>query len=264
MQYTIHANQKVLLKIAPELDISHYAIIDYLKKLCLSNSEKIKKKRHVDDDGNVWTWVDLSTVIKQLPCLKINTKSTISKRIQDVIKSGLFDGKRKNQRLYIKPSRLLDELEFDPPFDKTNTTVRTNERTRSYKRTNYNTNDYSIKDSKSEYELSKSRMGGIEQEILDFWNSHDIVVHKKLYDDAQKEIRAIFGYPNDRTETPDEVLSDAKKGIELYATVLQGDEYWWSHKWNLYEFLKRGFKQFQGKTADDYLNRKKSEEVDKF
>ena len=82
------------------------------------------------------------------------------------------------------------------------------------------------------------------QSVLEHWNAQKVVVHKSLSKDAQKEIDKLFmaHYP----------LEDVKKHITLYATILHGKEYFWSYKWNLYEFLKRGLKKFEGKSIEDY------------
>lgn len=80
--------------------------------------------------------------------------------------------------------------------------------------------------------------------ILTHWNLKDIIVHRTLSRDADKEL--------DKLVHCDADVQAITAAIDVYATVLKGDGYWWSHKWNLYEFLKRGLKQFEGKTPDDY------------
>lgn len=82
-------------------------------------------------------------------------------------------------------------------------------------------------------------------DVLEAWNAVKVIIHKTLSKDAQKEIDKLFGEKY--------TLADIKKAIALYATILQGKEYFWSYKWNLYEFLKRGLKKFEGKTPEDYL-----------
>lgn len=86
-------------------------------------------------------------------------------------------------------------------------------------------------------------------ELFDFWNSKKIIEHRKLTPEIGNEItKSLKNYS----------LEEIKFAIETYATVLEkGVEdskrlYWWSHSWTLFEFLKRGMKQFEGKTPDDY------------
>lgn len=81
--------------------------------------------------------------------------------------------------------------------------------------------------------------------VLSVWNEQDVVSHKSLTKDAQREVDKLCDdrYP----------LEEIERAIVLYATILKGQEYFWSYKWNLYEFLKRGLKKFEGKKPDDYL-----------
>ena len=91
-----------------------------------------------------------------------------------------------------------------------------------------------------------------EQKILEHWNSKDIITRKEMSRDAKNEVRLLMREEKKR----DEILECVLKAIDVYATVLKGDEYMWSYKWNLYEFLKRGFKKFDGKTVEDYKKEK--------
>lgn len=53
-------------------------------------------------------------------------------------------------------------------------------------------------------------------------------------------------------------VEELKEMIEFYATILEAgvpekeQKYFWSYKWNLFEFLTRGLKKFDGKTLADY------------
>lgn len=88
------------------------------------------------------------------------------------------------------------------------------------------------------------------QEVFSFWLSQNVIKPRTLNSDTGKEIlKALKNYS----------LEEIKTAIETYATVLERgvDEtkraYWWSHSWTLFEFLKRGMKQFEGKVPKDYL-----------
>lgn len=71
--------------------------------------------------------------------------------------------------------------------------------------------------------------------ILEFWNSKNIIVHKKLSDKVKRKIKATIDlYSHD----------EVKKAINNYATILHDDKYFWSYKWTLEEFLQRGFEKF--------------------
>jgi len=84
-------------------------------------------------------------------------------------------------------------------------------------------------------------------EILKYWNSKDIVVHRKLpksnnttLEGALKSL--VNGQPKLGLEgyTTDEI----KHAIDNYAEVINSDKYYWTYKWNLTEFLVRGFEKF--------------------
>ncbi len=77
--------------------------------------------------------------------------------------------------------------------------------------------------------------------IFRHWNAQRIITHRKLSDKQKGHIRARLaeGY------TVDEIL----EAIDNYAAVLHGDEYYWTHRWRLDEFLLHGLDRF--KSASD-------------
>ena len=72
--------------------------------------------------------------------------------------------------------------------------------------------------------------------IFDFWNSKNIIKHKSISKTLRGHINARLtgGYAVDE-------LTDA---MNNYAEVLQSDQYYWTHKWSLQEFLLRGLDKF--------------------
>ena len=88
-------------------------------------------------------------------------------------------------------------------------------------------------------------------EIYEYWNLQEIIVHRKLREDIKSEIRKVLKKYN---------ITEIKKMIDLYTTILHGEEYFWDYKWNLVEFLQRGLRQFEGKGTDDYLKEENREE----
>ncbi len=50
-------------------------------------------------------------------------------------------------------------------------------------------------------------------------------------------------------------LDEVKKCIDTYATILLDDNYYWTYKWNLYEFLSRknAISTFVGKEPKNYV-----------
>lgn len=71
--------------------------------------------------------------------------------------------------------------------------------------------------------------------LFEYWNSKQIIVHKKL---TEKMITKISGTL--KNYSPDEI----KTAIDNYTTVTKGDEYYWTYKWTLEDFLQRGMEKF--------------------
>ena len=82
------------------------------------------------------------------------------------------------------------------------------------------------------------------QAIFLHWNEQKITVHQTLSTEAEKEIEKLL-----KKKTVQEI----KNLISLFGTVYRGPEYFWTHKWNLYEFLKRGTSRFDGKIPQDFI-----------
>lgn len=146
MHFTINANQKQLQKHCPDLNINHYAIIDVLKSMCLSHSEEIRESR-ITKDGRQYTWVDLQHVIEELPCLTFNSTGTLSKRVKEIVASGLFDKETKGRKMYVSPTPKLDKIdrktsaEDSQPFRTRNDTVSLTKQNRFVHESNHNTSN---------------------------------------------------------------------------------------------------------------------------
>lgn len=71
--------------------------------------------------------------------------------------------------------------------------------------------------------------------VFNHWNTKNIIVHKKLTDKIKRKISgSLEAYSVD----------DLKKAIDNYNIVLKGNEYYWSYKWTLEDFLQRGIEKF--------------------
>jgi len=71
--------------------------------------------------------------------------------------------------------------------------------------------------------------------VFNHWNQQNIIIHKKLTDDMRNAIiRALRDYTNEET----------RAGISNYAEIVHGQEYYFTHKWTLKDFLKRGLEKF--------------------
>lgn len=65
--------------------------------------------------------------------------------------------------------------------------------------------------------------------IFEFWNEQNIIKHRKMNQQMKSHINARL-----KEYTVDEL----KKAILNYSTVLNNDEYYWTHKWSLQDFMK--------------------------
>jgi hypothetical protein len=147
MKYNININQIILAK--TDLDIIDGAILDDLYYLCSSPSEKVEKHRK-----NGFTWVNFNYLLEEMPLLRIKAKSRVSERVKKIALAGYILTWREGNKLYIKMTGKVDELfvksnDLSPPFVKTNTSVRQNERKtpRTVRQTehNHNTNNHNTK-----------------------------------------------------------------------------------------------------------------------
>lgn len=91
-------------------------------------------------------------------------------------------------------------------------------------------------------------------QVFEKWNDKKIIVHKKLPSDFKSAIQtAIKNYG----------FEDVIDRIDFYATILEnGIEekdriYYWTYRWTLYEFLKRGLKKFYGQSLEMYRRKQR-------
>lgn len=85
-------------------------------------------------------------------------------------------------------------------------------------------------------DIIKKNYNNIYTRIFSFWNSKNIVAHRKLTD---KMKRSINGRLRD-----DYQEDEIKTAIENYSIILNGQEFFWNHRWTLQDFLQRGFDKF--------------------
>jgi len=76
----------------------------------------------------------------------------------------------------------------------------------------------------------------IYSDIFDFWNELGIVVHKDIFltEYASSIKKAVKLYE----------LEDIYSALCNYCEILKSDKYYFSYKWNLKDFLKRGLEKF--------------------
>ncbi len=89
--------------------------------------------------------------------------------------------------------------------------------------------------------------------IFVYWNGKKIVKHRVL---TERIRRKISGQLRDYT------VPEICKAIRNYSKIVHGDEYYWTYKWTLFDFLQRGLEKFMDE-ADPFNNFKASYPVSK-
>ena len=80
--------------------------------------------------------------------------------------------------------------------------------------------------------------------IFVYWNRKKIVKHRVLTERIRRKING---------QLRDYTLSEICRAIKNYSEVLFSDEYYWSYRWCLYDFLQRGLEKFMT-NADPWSN----------
>jgi len=78
--------------------------------------------------------------------------------------------------------------------------------------------------------VKETKLNNIYNVIFDLWNGLRIITHKKLTGDMRKVIDSA------RKDYSQEEIEQA---MQNYAVILKGNEYRWTYKWTLVEFLSR-------------------------
>ncbi len=71
--------------------------------------------------------------------------------------------------------------------------------------------------------------------IYDFWNTQDIIEHRKLTNKMKNKIKTTL-----KEYTEEEI----KAAIKNYSEILNSDKYWFTYRWTIDEFLQRGLERF--------------------
>ena len=65
--------------------------------------------------------------------------------------------------------------------------------------------------------------------LFSFWNDQGIIKHRKMNQAMESHINA---------RLKEYSVEELRKAIENYATVLNSDNFYWTHKWTLQDFMK--------------------------
>ena len=83
--------------------------------------------------------------------------------------------------------------------------------------------------------LKRTTKENIYIDLFNHWNSLKIVQHKKLTDEMKRAIKSAL-----ENYTKEEIFEAMKN----YAEILAGDEYFFSYRWTLKDFIRRGLEKF--------------------
>lgn len=109
MQYNIRINQ-LALSGEKNLDITDCAILDYLIWICLSQDSRVEKQRYKG-----YTWVNYKHLIQEMPLLRIKSTSSISVRINKLVKAKLIKTiRKKDNRLFVMLEPKIETLFIKP------------------------------------------------------------------------------------------------------------------------------------------------------
>lgn len=95
--------------------------------------------------------------------------------------------------------------------------------------------------------------------LLQHWNSKKIIIHKRVTPDAERELTKLLKHYT---------LEEIFELVDFYATILEPgvpeheQKYFWTHKWNLFEFLRRGVPKFDGQEPDSYRKQQMAQQTE--
>ena len=112
MKYSIFINQKLLFEVAPDLKLKDAVILDYIKSLCSSPSQKLIRKEF---EGEMYTWINYKHVMREMPILGLTTGGSISQAITRLEEFGFIRTKleEKPSRKYICLTEKIDLLDWE-------------------------------------------------------------------------------------------------------------------------------------------------------
>lgn len=103
-------------ELSKDIDIVDASILDYIVGMCMSRSNKIDIKRIKEANNGPWTWIDLQSLMMDMPLLRINSKGAVSRRIAKLENEGFITTKKRREnghiRLYIRLEQKMDKLSF--------------------------------------------------------------------------------------------------------------------------------------------------------
>ena len=238
MKWNIFINQLALQSIDKKLDIKDGAILSYLIDFCSADDKKIDQM-DIRESGETYryTWINYGHLIEEMPLLKFNQTVSITQRIKKLEKAGLIKAKTENhptgKKVYIRLTEKIKELFFNStPLIQISKPTNIDLKAHKSKLVKHNT---------------KEEPNTIS--IFNFWNEKNIVNHRKLTDKMKRKIKSAL---------KDYKLEEIKTAIDKYDTVLKDEQYFWTYRWTLPDFLARGLEKFFDTPVDNFLKQKES------
>lgn len=202
---------QVLPSLAKEIGLNEALILQQIHYWLLKSDKDI--------DGRTWTYNSYPDWQKQFPFFSTKTIQRTFKSLEDkgLVITGNYNKMTIDRtKWYSIDYEALSKFEQCVLTNRTSCPYQNPNKSSPIPETNteINTNIYSV---------------------FDFWNTKRIVMHRKMTESVKGHISASL-----KSYKVEEVMT----AIENYNTILNGDEYYWTHKWTLSEFLVRGLDKF--------------------
>lgn len=209
--------------------------------------EDIKKAiNKIQQSGKIYYidgWIFISKFIIHQNVENLNIRKgvirVIKKIPEEVIKKimplGLESSLKYMKKFSQEDSQEIEELLINSPKDL------------------YETSSDSLVTPTTKLNLTKLNSKEIYTDILEFWNSKKICIHKTIGDKTKKNINNLL---------KEFSLEEIKKGITNYSDILHSEKTYFKYKWTLEEFIQRqnGLRVFIHKTVEDYKKNENSKD----
>jgi len=207
-------------------------------------------------NGYYWTFNSQKAFKEMFPYLSEKKIRNALKKLEDlkIIKSDILNKNKYDRTKWycILDKSICPKGQMDLPKNKNGLVKTTNgdvQRGKPIPDINTHTNTNVIKNNKHiEYSFFI--------DILNYWNLKNIRNHKeKMFllniNSSSNTLKKSF-----KEIKKEFTLETIKKAIDNYKTILEDEKYFWSKKWNCWEFLTRGLLKFidDASPFDNYLN----------
>lgn len=85
MQYYIYIPQGHLDRYST-LDVTHGTLLSFMNQFRRSPNVKT-----IDNDNKTWYWISSGLILKEMPLLRLTTKRSIQRKVEDLLNTGLIE-----------------------------------------------------------------------------------------------------------------------------------------------------------------------------